>query len=140
MRDLADLIARLEVATGPDREMDGLIFMATLPPDRRRPTDWRVLPDTGQIYAWNAPPPHAPGTGGVWASAPAFTASLDAALTLLPEGWVLRSIEFDGQRYTVALFCPVNPWLGAPHRGQHQRITHALCIAALRAREVGDAR
>lgn len=57
---MKDLIERLQAATGPDRELDGLIQTAL-----------------------DLPPMHF-GAGG---RCNAFTRSLDAALLLVPEGW-----------------------------------------------------
>lgn len=72
---LSDLLARVEAATGPDRELDDSLALASgwHPPG----VDPRLFsnPDTHRLYAHHAP---------------AFTASLDAALALcervLP-GW-----------------------------------------------------
>lgn len=64
----ADLALRVEEATGPDRELDRLIQLAIRKPV---PSDaW-----TGR----DAIPPQKPRH---------FTASLDAAMTLVPEGWI----------------------------------------------------
>ena len=69
--DRATLLAladRVEAATGPDREMDAEIAFAV---------GWRK--SRGE---WWKPP------GGEWGLVlPTFTASLDAALSLVPEGW-----------------------------------------------------
>lgn len=80
-------LARRVCEEQPSRELDGLIYMATLPAERRRPVDWKVIPETGQIYAWNRPPPHARGTGGVWARSPEYTTSLAASASMMPVGW-----------------------------------------------------
>lgn len=94
-------LARRVCEEQPSRELDGLIYMATLPAERRRPVDWKVIPETGQIYAWNRPPPHARGTGGVWARSPEYTTSLAASASMMPEGcglevrryWLSKSIS-----------------------------------------------
>jgi hypothetical protein len=62
----SELIAALEKATGPDRELDAAIF-------------WSQVPD-GVEVAMASP-------------IPAYTASIDAALTLVPEGYVLNSLS-----------------------------------------------
>lgn len=63
----ADLITRLESADGPDRELDCRIWCAM------RGADFdlysQVVPNFNE---WQAP---------------RYTASIDAALTLVPEGW-----------------------------------------------------
>lgn len=64
MRDISDLIARLEKATGPDRELDEAIVIEA--------------PITKAFLRGNK-------FGGF--EVLPYTASLDAALTLVPEGW-----------------------------------------------------
>lgn len=67
-----ELIARLESADGPSRELDWAIA-ESLGWTRRQ---------VGQVIACYAPSdPH------MKAGAPRYTASIDAALTLVPEGW-----------------------------------------------------
>lgn len=97
-RERADLIARLEKLSGPDRELDALI--------------WLRIPK----IVTNDP-------------VPAYTASIDAALTLVEEGstWDLCFDEF-------MLAC-VGPGDTAS-RGATPAI--ALCIAALKARALPD--
>jgi hypothetical protein len=69
-----ELIAALESATGPDRGLDADIAMAV-----------QAWPDGAFIMRG------APGMigldGGRCVSAPAYTSSIDAALTLVPEGY-----------------------------------------------------
>lgn len=115
MTDEATLLAladRIEAAEGPDRELDAAIALAIRYQD--------CLPcDFNGIKA---------RTGGIL-NAPAFTASLDAAMTLVPEGWT-GVIDLTGaaklidarypNREVRALAC-ATPAL-------------ALCAAALRAR------
>jgi hypothetical protein len=67
MSDLSSLIARVEAAAGPDREIDAEIDLAIFP-DRRIVGD-HVIDRMG----FGKPVPH-------------YTSSIDAALTLLPEG------------------------------------------------------
>lgn len=75
MADTATLIAlaeRVEKATGPDRELDALIAEAA---------GWSdVWYRDGMAEGW------APG-GVCEAGVPHYTASLDAAMSLVPEGW-----------------------------------------------------
>ena len=76
---LADLIERLEKATGPDRELDGEIFAAV----ETHPYGDVIAAKGGMIvYAGSAP--HAPGQGR-FEVAPRYTSSLDAALALVDE-------------------------------------------------------
>ena len=84
---LRDLIERVEAAQGPDRELDRDIMIVVVPCDRARFRYWApVNEDTGYgvidvervYYA-----PHCAQAVAV----PQFTASIDAAMTLVPEGW-----------------------------------------------------
>jgi hypothetical protein len=73
---LIELAARVEAATGPDRELDAEIFRAVLWPDWLLQTNCDLFPDQvkpGRIQE--------PGGCG-WRQAPAYTRSLDAAMTL----------------------------------------------------------
>jgi len=82
------LIERLEKATGMDRELDGLIAVAVFE---------SVKTDDDLIYARARDPGEdatLPGhyfiksrSGAQTASAPYYTSSIDAAMTLVPEGW-----------------------------------------------------
>jgi hypothetical protein len=69
--DLHSLAARAEAAEGPDRELDMIIAEAV-----------------GWVHRSGAPYPHVLA----W-ERPAYTASLDAALTLVPEGWQVAALE-----------------------------------------------
>lgn len=75
--DLNAIIEKLERAEGPSRELDSAIHYEV----RREPDmegrqivggSWR--PDYGDSW-------------GIWYEAPPYTRSIDAALTLVPEGW-----------------------------------------------------
>lgn len=102
------LIERLEAASGPDRDLDMRIA------------------DLGR--EWKLPGSATPGY------APMFTASLDAALTLVPEGhkWVLHSDGCAGVK-----LCDMGDDDDLP-TGEDWAATPALalCIAALKARGV----
>lgn len=102
-----ELIAALEAATGPSRELDAeLGALLPSPPE-----------DNGAVVWW-----------------PYYTASIDAALTLVPEGmeiWI-TSRPADGKAPAEALVHLsrlVGDW-----RAYGPTIPLALCIAALRAR------
>lgn len=137
MTDLEALIAKLEAAEKGSRELDAEIAVAIF--------DEAVAKDD-LIYAKLPHPRYddcAPGTfwrhsrsGASLHTAPRYTTSLDAALTLVPEGW------------WADVFTPigVNPaqgnlWTGEPPYYQDQETEGfaptpvlALCIAALKAR------
>ena len=76
MDDLNTLAGRVEAATGPDRELDAAIANA-------------VGAEHGQKSGWSN------GENGDYfvidECAPRYTASIDAALTLVPDGWSVLS-------------------------------------------------
>lgn len=116
---MSDLIAKLRAATGPDRALDVEIVFA-------------LYPDIGAYQ------PHCAGEEPIFwhdpyrkKRCPHFTASIDAALTLVPAGWSWkagnRSHRGDNSRdgyANIGLFIDVD----APTPAL------ALCIAALIAR------
>ena len=78
---LIELAERCEAATGPDREIDAAIVIAadTAPADMELAFGigwWRGIYDDRHWLA------------------PAYTASLNDAITLLPERWKLRQMAF----------------------------------------------
>jgi hypothetical protein len=116
MSDTQELIARLEAATGPDRDIDRAIakMLGVMPLYELR----------GQI-------------GGSW---PDYTASIDAALTLMPELWNyvigspgIEETELDKWCVNIAM-----------HPDDRGDLTFAptpalaICIAALKARNQTD--
>jgi len=105
---LDDLIARLESATGPDRMADAQIHLALSRPVRQ------CADEDGCLYEQLA-------------SIPAYTASLDAALTLMPPG---RKVTIEWLRYPDQPCVSVDggDWIGG------NNLALAICIAALRAR------
>ena len=105
MSDIADLIARVEAAQGPDRELDAEIHALGLTVDSRL-----VIPR-------------------------AYTASLDAAAALVPDGgdWS-RHRGVNGQM-TMQVWGPDAMW---PGLSQAATPALALCAAALRARMARD--
>lgn len=72
--DLLALAAKVEACTGADRELDALIFGAF---DPRYEKSKHFGAAAMQIV----------GNAGLTRSTPTYTASLDAAMTLVPEGW-----------------------------------------------------
>ena len=131
-----ELTAALEKASKPSRELDGYIYMLTLPASRRRPVSWEVTPE-GMIWAWTQNPPHAPGTGGWWATPPEYTASIDAALTLVP-GEAFWNVLTDGLQPTTRFqAADATDAMADVGRGLewHAAATPAIaiCIAALAA-------
>ena len=74
MADLLKLAARCEAATGPDRELDRDIGLAMGVYDQ--PEDLGCFHDPAEAVV---------GGGGQTFAAPEYSASLDAAMTLVPE-------------------------------------------------------
>jgi len=125
--DLAALIARLEKATGPDRELDARIYAACFHPHGfDRMAERAFNRHDLRSYVWY-------DTEGrritCWGDK-AFTGSLDAAVTLVPEGFYW-SYDIRG----CAIVCAGEPpsEIYGDCRG-HPSPVIALCIAALKAR------
>ena len=123
--DLLKLAARCEAATGPDREIDAAIAATA-----RHGTEhtwaygypaWLAASDGRVHLAKNGPS----------FAAPAYTASLDAAMTLRPKGWDWQYSSATGT---------ARVWLGdgRVHNSTGNAATPelALCAAALRAKAV----
>lgn len=118
---MQELIERLEKATGPDRELDLAIGQLLPPP---HPFSLSIEQQRG-----GKPP------------VPAFTASIDAALTLVPEGWDWRVSGpdwHDGRRNMhfghARQYRKAGDWRrDAEGNARHTRPAIALCIAILYA-------
>lgn len=126
---MRDLISRIESATGPDRELDADIAKAL----GAKPTitvGHELLGNLREVPAHSA----------------RYTASLDAALSLVPEAMAWTLGQNVHHRYWVASINALNEE-GAPYSRGMSDNKHgpalALCAAALRARlamqEAGDA-
>lgn len=134
---LAELIKRLEKATGPDRSIDCLITAALFDP--------KIMTNPGNHKGEGVEhkPLSAVIAGGFPVSAdlasiagsPTYTASIDAAMTLVPgeSYWDLRKVSG-------AHDATIYPYDGVP--AQATSFTDlpalALCIAALKARQAHD--
>lgn len=134
----SDLIEQLQQATAPSATLDASVALASgmyvFGSGRRslwdtRENPWRliVFHSTKELSAKDA----------IGLGLPAFTSSLDAALSLVPEGWT-RSV--DATEPTMGI--DVELYAPRPHRhaviGSHSYEAIATCIAALRA-QFGDA-
>lgn len=113
---MTDLITRLEAATEGSRELDAEIFCAVrgLVFDEECP----VRADGKRYIDFRRVPKH--------------TRSLDAALTLVPEGycWAVNSSQPPGgNQFRAEIDCGGAVWAATP--------ALALCAATLRARETG---
>ena len=121
---LSALIARLEKAEGPSRELDAEIALAA---------GWTRIEDicgdgTRLGWIWTAPIKH-----GVGALLPRFSASLDAALTLVPEGWT-RAVDATAPECGIKVDLFDETDVCEPVSGDHKSEPIATVIAALKAR------
>lgn len=121
MTDLLDLAARCEAAEGPDRELDCAIDALL---------GWRQMPN----------PTHAGGLIDMMIgpdgkterrTVPAYTASLDAAMTLVPEGsddWAIADLlQAAIQRWKT------EAWRERKADADRRDLARFVCAAALRA-------
>lgn len=118
------LSERVERLTGADRGIDGLIFKAMFPE-----RDWHEFEN-----GWAS---RCPIDNVAFDTAPAYTAIIDAAMTLVPEGclWTVGSEPWDAPRARCYL---VEGLMNMPD-GYGDLVSAAtpalaLCAAALRAR------
>ncbi len=124
--DISGLVERVEAASGPDRELDCLIENALgLAKFERDP---RV--NFGDADYTRAPYKH-------------YTASLDAAMTLVPEGWGFAVHTADDRARTARAVCWTegNRAVRSPKTSDDGPIATpalALCAAALRARSTAQ--
>lgn len=106
-----ELIARLEAATGPSRDLDAGIAALCHPTDDQQYAAFENGRDYPDVY----------------------TSSLDAALTLVPEGWGLYSLgqcdEWWESEIGDASRAASEWWYG-----HSKTAAIAICIACLRAR------
>lgn len=122
-----ELIARLEAATGPDRELDAAIALAV---------GYTTYPDGyGDGNEWIDPQGnHLPRAVRMGAQPPKFTASIDAALTLVPDGclWGAGDEDCTGRPWAWCL-PPGRSWDDADN-SYAATPALAICIAVLKAR------
>jgi len=134
-----DLIERISAATGPDRALDAEIAAFVKQCSRNAPAwvrNWQGLwapapkVNSGAVALW-----HDSGELSVWWNAPEFTASIDAALTLVPEGlnWLIGRgrARPDEPLYGVQLLDGERVVAGAENNATPAL---AICAAALKAR------
>lgn len=131
----ADLIERLERATGEDRELNARIW-------------WCVERTRAERAYWNAAgglpralpdvfPTNGLGTIAIAMFAPNYSGSLDAAVSLVPEGWSW-SVTYESEKKSSPAFCGSvrRYWTSfdKDHFAFAVSPAIALCIASLRAR------
>lgn len=126
-----ELIAALEAATGPSRELDYAIDECVgLPANFCGKKVKRWKPATAGDY-WNC----MTADGYVHFNAKGcakFSASIDAALTLVPEGWWAKTVRGEDGHGYAAISTDSSAIKFRCDRAATPAI--ALCIAALRAR------
>jgi hypothetical protein len=126
--DLPALIARVEAATGPDRKLDSMILLAVTPGG-----SWRQNSDG--VWLLRVEDDSTPGeTARTYRDPPAYTASLDAAMALVPERWLWVVGSMGNARVHE------DQTSGRDAIGQAATPALALTAAALRARlaSMGD--
>ena len=149
---MTDIIERLERATGPSRELDGYIAVALGWRHLELGSDLDKYKDEGSPWmdfgeGWLHPgetesycdvnlrdkrQSYEDDKNGRWSPPPAYTSSIDAAITLVPEGydWEMGFYhEEDGPASIV--WIAGNSWV----EYFHDLPAIAICIAALKARE-----
>jgi hypothetical protein len=126
---MRDIIERLEKATGADREIDREIAVQALgwSPPRNAGVCGPNYVKSGD-FMWHDREGCARGF-----EPPAFTASIDAAMTLVPEGcvWTLSKTFVNAGCNIYAK----GPWREVSRCPHAPTPALALCIAALKARE-----
>jgi hypothetical protein len=126
---LLELAERVENATGPDRSYDVAIFQALggpVPFQFANKIVALTFDEAEQCY-------FAPiGDMRVRYEPPTYTASIDAAMSLVPEGWGYSVLD----RRAVLPGCKVNAqcFTQFTQHGEAATPALALCAAALRAR------
>jgi hypothetical protein len=135
---LHELATRCERATGPDRELDALIRCEVFAPIgatvRLSPINgaWCIyeIGYGGKERAWE------PRGLSQEQRLGAFTASLDAAMTLVPEGWRLVVDTATEEGVTLVDLWALPVATPKPERRHSKAATPALavCAAAIRAR------
>lgn len=129
--DIAELIERLERAQGPDRELDARIWeylgLAPEYDNSKKPYgNWHYIGDGRYNFRDDTPFGHG-------ARAPQYTSSIDAAMTLVPKGWMLWGLSdlmFDGVSGCTLIDCSGGEAIASGAR----TLPINICIAALKAR------
>ena len=133
MTDHEQLAARIEALEGPDRAVDAEIWWLCGPGKK----DWPQWAGETAIIACGRIFGQTPHKTLSWETVgyngPAYTASLDAAMSLVPEGWRVRDFSDWEDRWTLWLMNEETCQdVGA--RAGRGRPALALCAAAIRAR------
>jgi len=129
MSELLELAGRVEAANGWNRELDALVAAVC----RTGAEEWEWA---ARYPAWVAEPNGRVSLerNGPSFAAPNYTASLDAAMTLVPDGWVLILTVSHAGSYVRLADDRVDPVRLDDTEGASATAALALCAAALRAR------
>lgn len=127
---MKELIERLEQARGPNPELGRDVLLAC---------GWRKTNTgyfLGQLFHWSSPDRKTTfDDDDFYRHDP--TASIDAALTLVPEGWRADLYEYDDDQWHAGLRIP---GLEVGTEDRARTLALALCIASLKARMALDAK
>lgn len=126
---LLDRAARCEAATGPDRDLDRRIAAASGRAVWKNGSVWMTREYRPPSGRERSPKP-------VDAPVPDYTGSIDAALTLVPEGWSW-GLSHESERSDGRTFASVRRYWSSFDRDHFcwaATPALALCAAALRAR------
>lgn len=120
--DAKELIAALEKAEGPSRELDAWIYVWCGGPD----DEWAARTLIADVIS----------KGGTITDLKPYTASLDAAMSLVPEGWT-RAVDATAPELviTVCLYAPSSMGRAPDVKADHKSEAVATIISALRARQ-----
>jgi hypothetical protein len=137
---LLELASRAEATSGPDRELDALIWCALrgvkYKGHNMAYASYGASNPETQVEFTEPPKRTRLVSGNVrWPHATPVTSSIDAAMTLVPEGHVWEIMAFTSHAST-RVFRPA----GAGGRGTHRAVTPALALvaASLRALASGE--
>lgn len=120
---IQELIEALEKATGPDRELDAIIWKVV--EGRERDLIAGYIKLSGEKVSFNGPQP------------PAYSASIDAAMTLVPEGHDISITQASGpDRKDWSAICVKRKFYGNAviNRARASSGAIALSCSALKAR------
>lgn len=130
MTDLLALADRVEKLTGPDRDLEAEIWLACTPGATRNKWSY-VHKATGRECTVD----ETRDATDRLIIVPEYTTSIDAALTLLPEG---LEFEFTNLYGVAAVSVGINTESPCYARREDGNITLALLAAILRARQAAD--
>lgn len=134
-----DLILHLQEAMGPDRYLDALIYLAT--DDRAEGIrDWHPrhdFRDTDHTFSFVVDDAYPEEDDIQLEGVLPYTASIDAALTLVPEGmeWSVSNRGQIGAKHLSFVGVYGEPMVGSECDTNATTPAIALCIAALKARD-----